>query len=902
MSLKPGHVVDRYTVESVLGKGGMAIVYKVRHAQLGSAHALKVLTMTSESIRERLLQEGRVQASLAHPNIVAVTDILDVGGSPGLVMEYITGASLDDYLGEHVPDAAEAERLFRGIVEGVRHAHALGVIHRDLKPANVMLYTGAGAAIPKVADFGLAKAFAEEGSMGQTRSGVAMGTPAYMSPEQIRDAKNVDERADVFSLGCILYELLAGKPPFAGPDILSIFNAVTSGDYPPLERVVEGAPDHLRSCIEGCLQVDRDRRLTSCADIVRVLNGEPWQMIVAPAVPTGATLSGEDFVTGEVPRSFATANPQGLVQAELARGKQMVRVSPTLAPDSIGAVDGSVAPRPRPSSPSMVSSRVAVAGVGGVLALGAGAVVLLAALGAGGWWWVQSSTDAAVRTFLSRVSGDDIEVRAVRWSPGAVILDGVRVKGSDGQPLASVREVRMVGDLSAERFALDELVVDGVQFDLRRDASGWVVPVGLQAAALGELAHQSAKAQLLAHRVVVDDIMVKYRGASQETSARAQHLQLDELRLDTSAAEGWRAARFSLDGLTVQDVQQVLRVEHLVVPEAGVATAEGVELHLQLAKGGLVAWPEPAQWEIARWAGGVRASELPDPWFGWDVRHLPAMPASVRARGVSVSLVDAVNGGASKTWSAALDGIDLGPADAERLPFSMKGKLAGAEVDAHGDLREDGLLRVQGSVHALSLTEMSPYFRTSEAEYGATLEGGATTLDVAWSNLGTTYAVALDGSVSALSFAEAPGGKGGNATRRLLRDTASHRVHWEDDGDLDAADSAPLNGVLEQIADAAFDGAGGAKWMTGPAVPRNRRTTAAPAPTAPVTPTVAPTPTTGGVAQGGGVQRTPQTPTEPRSTPTSNGGVARKPTADAAQNAVRAAREVLQSGGLSRPR
>jgi serine/threonine protein kinase len=281
--LEPGQVLDRYTVIDELGRGGMAVVYRVRHNALGSLHALKILTLHGASIRERLVLEGRVQAGLRHPNIVSVTDVIDVNGSPGLVMEYVAGPTLEEWLLHNKPDLETAERLFRSVLAGVRRAHREGLVHRDLKPGNVLLEITEEGIIPKVADFGLAKALAGDGGLSNTRTGIAMGTPAYMAPEQIRDAKSVDERADVFSLGCILYELVVGVAPFDGPNVLSIFNSVCEGRYVSVRERVPVSP-HLDSAIQGCLQVDREQRIPSCDVLLKVLDGTFW---VAPLA--GAT-------------------------------------------------------------------------------------------------------------------------------------------------------------------------------------------------------------------------------------------------------------------------------------------------------------------------------------------------------------------------------------------------------------------------------------------------------------------------------------------------------------------------------------------------------------------------------------------------------------------------------------
>jgi tRNA A-37 threonylcarbamoyl transferase component Bud32 len=279
--LATGQIVDRYTVEGVIGAGGTAVVYRVRHAQLQTPHALKVLSLASSAIRRRMLREGQVQATMRHPNVVAVTDVLDIDGAPGLLMEHVEGPSLEQALARFSLDVDQALTLFHGVVAGVRHAHMHGLVHRDLKPANVLLARTEQGFVPKVTDFGLAKVIQGDGpALGQTRQGVAMGTPAYMAPEQIRDARTVDQRADLFSLGCLLYELVCGVRTFPGNEAIAIYNAIMGGDYIPPRRHRPDLPDRVDQAIRGMLMTDRDRRIPDCDTLLAVLAGErTWDML-----------------------------------------------------------------------------------------------------------------------------------------------------------------------------------------------------------------------------------------------------------------------------------------------------------------------------------------------------------------------------------------------------------------------------------------------------------------------------------------------------------------------------------------------------------------------------------------------------------------------------------------------
>jgi serine/threonine-protein kinase len=280
IELNPGDVIaNRYTVESELGRGGMAVVYQVLHHQLGTPCALKVLAISARTVRARLLREGQVQAALAHPNIVSVIDVVEVGDAPGLVMELVRGPSLEQLLAHAQLTLDQADDLAMGLFAGMSAAHARGLIHRDLKPANILCAITDGGLVPKVSDFGLAKIIGEEsGTATTTRSGTTMGTPAYMSPEQIRSARTVDKRADIFSMGAILYELVTRQRAFPGEDLLDIFNNVANGVFVPPRDLRPDIPDRMDLAIRGALAPDRDQRIRDCPTLRAIWSGdrEEW--------------------------------------------------------------------------------------------------------------------------------------------------------------------------------------------------------------------------------------------------------------------------------------------------------------------------------------------------------------------------------------------------------------------------------------------------------------------------------------------------------------------------------------------------------------------------------------------------------------------------------------------------
>jgi CheY-like chemotaxis protein/HPt (histidine-containing phosphotransfer) domain-containing protein len=269
--LEVGQIVDRYRVRAALGAGGMARVYLVQHTILGSEHALKVHTATKRSIKRRFAREGRLQARLHHPNVVPVTDVIDLGERAGLVMAYVAGPTLSGLLRRHRLPMHTAAALFRGLALGLGHAHERGVVHRDLKPSNVLIQVGP-TLLPMVTDFGLAKSLVDEGTM-KTRSGATLGTPSYMPPEQIRDASRVDHRADLYGLGCLLYAMLVGRPPFRGSDVIDLLDRINRRDYTDPRTLVDGLPDRLVDLLQDLLHPEPEGRPESCERVVERLDG-----------------------------------------------------------------------------------------------------------------------------------------------------------------------------------------------------------------------------------------------------------------------------------------------------------------------------------------------------------------------------------------------------------------------------------------------------------------------------------------------------------------------------------------------------------------------------------------------------------------------------------------------------
>ncbi len=273
----------RYRLTRRLGDGGMGEVYAVDEVDGGSTQKLAVKILLPEFLAEptvlsRFLDEARTCQRLIHPNIVRVFECLTAeDGSPFIVMELLEGVPLSAYTqnGGRVP-MTQAVPILQGILAGLAAAHAQQIVHRDLKPENVFLTRssakdGHGHFVIKVLDFGIAKVMDAAGGMGsKTRTGMLLGTPAYMSPEQIKSAKDVDVRADLWSAGVMFYEMLTGRVAFPAPTEYARLAAVLT-TTPPLVEVIDPQLSLLAGFMKKALEKDRNLRFQSALEMSRAL-------------------------------------------------------------------------------------------------------------------------------------------------------------------------------------------------------------------------------------------------------------------------------------------------------------------------------------------------------------------------------------------------------------------------------------------------------------------------------------------------------------------------------------------------------------------------------------------------------------------------------------------------------
>jgi serine/threonine-protein kinase len=273
----------RYVIERELGRGGMATVFLARDVQHRRMVALKVLDRELGAAlgAERFLREIETAAGLQHPHILPVFDSGTSGAAGALwyTMPYVEGESLRERLArEGALPVRDAVRLASEIAAALDYAHRHGVIHRDIKPENILLSDGQAL----VADFGIARSRNAEGSQALTATGLSLGTPAYMSPEQVTGEREIDGRADIYSLGCLVYEMIAGRPPYAGPTAQAVIAGHLAQPVPRLSAARPGVPPAVESAVARAMAKSPQERYASAADFAGALSrGDPAVTVAA---------------------------------------------------------------------------------------------------------------------------------------------------------------------------------------------------------------------------------------------------------------------------------------------------------------------------------------------------------------------------------------------------------------------------------------------------------------------------------------------------------------------------------------------------------------------------------------------------------------------------------------------
>ena len=323
MPVGPAQIIGSYVLERRLGSGGMGDVWRAAHAD-GRHVALKFLHTPNPVLVARLSREGTLQRGIDSPNIVDVFELMEHEGAPVLVMEYIRGPTLGRWLRGRKAEIDEIEVIASGLFDGLEAAHRHGVIHRDLKPNNILLQ----GLTPKITDFGIARPLLPADlDEALTQTGIPIGTPGFMAPEQIVDSTRVDQRADLFSLGAVLYVLCTGKRAFRGQNRFETLSHTVHARYEQPDRVRPELPAKMCAAITRCLIPDPAERVGS-VEAVRAL----WAGAVNPSIADLPTLVRQGLPSGPaLPR---------LAGPTLGRERDLMRVAGMLRAGSLVTILG----------------------------------------------------------------------------------------------------------------------------------------------------------------------------------------------------------------------------------------------------------------------------------------------------------------------------------------------------------------------------------------------------------------------------------------------------------------------------------------------------------------------------------------------------------------------------------
>jgi eukaryotic-like serine/threonine-protein kinase len=369
-------VAQRYQLEKLLGEGGMGAVWLAVHVVTKKLVALKFLKANAASnplhVR-RFLREARAASAVRHPNVVAIHDVVELeNGSPVMVMDFLVGESLAQRLERQkkIP-LAELASLLLPVISAVGTAHSMGIVHRDIKPDNLFLEESVdGRIVPRILDFGIAKLSAVEGAAAETstltRTGSVMGTPYYMAPEQVFGERDIDQRADVWAFGVILYEALSGQRPIEGDNFGQLFKIIATGDIVPLARLLPNLPDAVSQLVDRMLSKERHKRPQDLREVFQVLG--PYAKVSASSFE-GPRLDLEALREQSVLAHAATQTP-ALTPAQFQEGRGATALLPETPHETAPTSDAftrSSAHLPRQSS--------------GLKWAGAAALALLLALG-----------------------------------------------------------------------------------------------------------------------------------------------------------------------------------------------------------------------------------------------------------------------------------------------------------------------------------------------------------------------------------------------------------------------------------------------------------------------------------------------------------------------------------------
>ena len=382
MGAPAGGKFGRFEVIDVLGRGAMGVVYRAKDSALGRTVAIKTIALTGSAQERdlheaRFMQEARAAGSISHPAIITIYDVGREGDTAFIAMELLEGRDLRELIGNVSLTPSQSVSIAASVAEGLSYAHERGIVHRDIKPGNIMVLPDGRV---KIMDFGIAHV--HEPTV-KTQTGVLLGSPQYMSPEQIA-GQPIDHRADIFSLGLVLYEMLTGVKPFQGEDIPELMFKVANLSATPPSHLAPDLPPVIDFIVARALKKKADERYATAADMAKDLREAMPE--VASAEAAGATRAEAATVPNAAPASSAPEPAPGMAREEIlelrpsprfdsADGLARLSLLPTKADETASRAGWTVQVKPEPRRTDIARIVVAVCYV--LAACAAVAIVVL---------------------------------------------------------------------------------------------------------------------------------------------------------------------------------------------------------------------------------------------------------------------------------------------------------------------------------------------------------------------------------------------------------------------------------------------------------------------------------------------------------------------------------------------
>ncbi|MEZ4263002.1 MAG: serine/threonine-protein kinase [Polyangiaceae bacterium] len=412
-------LAGKYRVRHVLGEGGMGVVVAAHHEWLEQDVAIKLLYQeeADREAQERLINEARASARIQSDHVARVLDVdVDPNGLPFIVMELLDGADLCEICDARgaLPRWLVVDYMLQAL-EGLAHAHARGIVHRDLKPSNLFLANRPdGSQILKILDFGISKSLDPGDASGERRRAqqltggrTVLGSPPYMSPEQVRSPKSVDHRTDIWSLGVLMYELLTNSMPFGGEEVGETFAQILEKEPTPIRSLVTGVPEGLEAVVARCLTRDRERRYQDVAELAAALVPYGSGTWIQSADRVASTLQRVAAEEASSPRLKGHPPLSGNLSIPSAPGRRVDSGQPEFAGTSSTVVS------------RLESRRTLVAAVLGVV-MAVGLVVV----GIGVWRSRQAGAEVPQAVAGVAAAAPPAVAEAPSAAPGAVVIAG----------------------------------------------------------------------------------------------------------------------------------------------------------------------------------------------------------------------------------------------------------------------------------------------------------------------------------------------------------------------------------------------------------------------------------------------------------------------------------------------